>query len=152
SPVFRGDGNLEGIVQLGRGHVALHGLPLALFCYFDRRLAELGAAWRSRPVLTPSLIPALVLARCDYFRSFPHNVTFACHLREDSERIDSFRSRHHDRQNLDDAALTDMATPEACLSPAVCYHVYQLYKDKTVPAAGLAFGVCGKCFRYESSN
>jgi seryl-tRNA synthetase len=45
-----------------------------------------------------------------------------------------------------------MQTPEACLSPAVCYHVYHLNQDRAIPASGLAYGVCGKCFRYESSN
>src|SRR5205807_9531888 len=49
-------------------------------------------------------------------------------------------------------ALADMVTPEACLSPAVCYHVYHLNRGRTIPGSGLAFGVCGKCFRYESSN
>ena len=46
-----------------------------------------------------------------------------------------------------------MVTPEACLSPAVCYHVYHMNRDRTasLPTA-LAYGICGKCFRYESSN
>src|SRR5207244_4107792 len=45
-----------------------------------------------------------------------------------------------------------METPEACLSPATCYHVYHLHQNSTVPDTGLTYGVCGKCFRYESSN
>lgn len=152
SPIFRGDGVHSGIHQLGNGQVALEGIPLALFRYFDRVFTDLGNAWNAVPVLTPTLIPATVLAKCDYFRSFPHNVTFAAHLFEDAAQIDAFRTRHQERDSLDEKALADMETPEACLSPATCYHVYHMNAEKTVPVSGLVYGVCGKCFRYESSN
>ena len=75
---------------------------------------------------------------------------FASHLREDLDVIDGFRTRHGDRDDLDDHALGDMASPQACLSPAVCYHIYHLHQDRTIPATGTAHGVCGSCFRYES--
>ncbi|HLV79845.1 MAG TPA: aminoacyl--tRNA ligase-related protein [Chthonomonadaceae bacterium] len=151
-PVFRGDGTAPGIHYLGTGQVALEGLPLQVFRYFDRVFMEMGRPWSAAPVLTPTLIPAGVLARCDYFRSFPHNVTFAAHLFEDAERIDDFRARHQERNDLDERALADMETPEACLSPATCYHVYHMNEDKLLPAEGIVYGVCGKCFRYEASN
>jgi seryl-tRNA synthetase len=150
--VFRSPIALDGIHVLGTGQVALTGLPLALFTYFDRLFTELGDVWESRPVMTPTLIPSRVLARCDYFRSFPQNVTFASHLREDLSVIDAFRARHDGRDDLDDHALADMATPEVCLSPAVCYHIYHLHQDRTIPAAGTAHSVCGTCFRYEAGN
>jgi hypothetical protein len=152
NPVFRGFGLASGIHQLGDGQVALEGLPLRLFRYFDRVFEAFGHVWQPRPVLTPTLIPASVLAKCDYFRSFPHNVTFAAHLHEDMERIDGFRSRHQQRESLDEQSLADMDTPEACLTPATCYHVYHINQHQTLPATGLVYGVCGKCFRYESSN
>jgi seryl-tRNA synthetase len=145
-----GSRDLDGLHVLGRGQVALTGLPLTLFTYFDRIFTQLGDRWQAQPVRTPTLIPSHVLARCDYFRSFPQNVTFASHLREDLDVIDGFRTRHGDRDDLDDRALGDMASPEACLSPAVCYHIYHLYQDRTIPATGTAHGVCGSCFRYES--
>jgi seryl-tRNA synthetase len=151
-PRFRGDGTAPGIHLLGTGQAALEGLPLRLFRYFDRAFEAFGDPWGAAPLLTPVLIPARVLAKCDYFRSFPQNVTFACHLFEDAGRIGDFRARHHDRDELDERALDDMEIPEACLSPAVCYHVYHRNHDQVIPASGLTYGVCGKCFRYESSN
>ncbi len=151
-PVFRGAGDSSGVHQLGPGQVALSGVALRLFRYFDRVFEDYGRVWRAEPLLTPTLIPTRVLAQCDYFRSFPHNVTFACHLFEDAGRIEGFRARHQDREELDDRALADMQTPEACLSPAVCYHVYHLNRDRVIPAEGLSYAICGKCFRYESSN
>lgn len=116
-PAFAPRTGQPGVHVLGRGQVALEGLPLALFQYFDRTLARIGERWDARPILTPTLIPAAVLARCDYFRSFPQSVTFACHLHEELTRIDDFRSRHTSRDDLDERATADMATPEACLSP-----------------------------------
>ncbi len=150
--VFRGDGTAEGIDYEGAGITVISGVPLQLFEYFDRCFAEFGRPWRPKPFRAPTLIPTTVLARCDYFRSFPHNVTFAAHLPEEPVRIEQFRARHHERETLDDQALGDMVTPEACLSPAVCYHAYYANRDRVLPPEPLVYQMVGKCFRYESSN
>ncbi len=152
NPKFVTDASMDGVHFLGTGQVALSGIPLRLFDYFDRVFEDFGRPWQADPLLTPTLIPSKTLSRCDYFRSFPHNVTFASHLREDAQVIDAFRARHQTVDDLDDGALADMERPEACLSPAVCYHVYHLHENQTLPAAGINYGICGKCFRYESSN
>lgn len=152
APAFRKPEAIPGLHQTGPGQVILQGPSLALHRYFDRAFEQLGHHFDARPILTPTLIPSTVLARCDYFRSFPNAVTFACHLPEDPATISSFRERHQERDDLDDDTIRDLTRPEACLSPAVCYHVYHLFEGRRVPAGGLAFGVCGKCFRYESTN
>lgn len=149
---FLGSGMSEDVHLSGNGQVMLSGTALRLYRYFDRVLEEMGQFWKARPLLTPTLIPSSVLSRCDYFRSFPQNVTFAAHIIEDAERIGDFRTRHQDRETLDGSALADMETPEACLSPAVCYHVYHLHQNQVLPRGVVAYNVCGKCFRYESSN
>lgn len=152
-PLFRGTtAPQDGIYMAGKGQVMLEGLPLQLFRYFDTALAELERHWTTQELLTPTLIPADVLAKCDYFRSFPNTVTFACHLEPDAAVISGFRARHEKKTTIDEEALADMARPEACLSPAVCYHVYHRNQGRTLPREGLAYNVRGKCFRYESSN
>ena len=151
-PRFAAHVKMDGVHFLGTGQVALSGIPLRLFNYFDRVFEKFGDPWRAEPLRTPTLIPSNTLSRCDYFRSFPHNVTFASHLREDVKVVDAFRARHQTADDVDELALADMARPEACLSPAVCYHVYHLHENQTLPAAGISYGICGKCFRYESSN
>jgi hypothetical protein len=151
-PQFAADVSMDGVHFLGTGQAALSGIPLRLFSYFDRVFEGFGDPWQADPVRTPTLIASQVLSRCDYFRSFPQNVTFASHLREDTKLIDEFRARHQHADDVDDQALGDMERPEACLSPAVCYHVYHLNQNRTIPASGLVYGICGKCFRYESSN
>jgi seryl-tRNA synthetase len=152
APQFKGDGKVAGIGFEADGICVLEGLPLKLFEYFNRCFTEFGRAWRPSPMQTPTLIPASVLSRCDYFRSFPHAVTFACHLPEDPACIEDFRQRHHTRETLDDRAIGQMVTPEACLSPAVCYHVYYANRERTLPSEGLVYSIVGKCFRYESAN
>jgi seryl-tRNA synthetase len=152
APHFAAEVDLSGVHFLGMGQVALEAVPLQLFRYFDRSFENFGLPWKARPLMTPTLISDRVLALCDYFRSFPQYVTFASHLREEVEVIDSFRARHNTLSEIDGGALADMARPEACLSPAVCYHVYNLNRDRTVPDFGITYGICGKCFRFESSN
>ena len=151
-PHFAGSPQIEGVHFLGTGQVAMEGVPLQLFRYFDRVFEQFGDPWHAKSLMTPTLIPDRVLAACDYFRSFPQYVTFASHLREDSEVIDGFRARHQTLDEIDPHALADMDRPDACLSPAVCYHVYHLYENRTVPAFGIVHGICGKCFRFEASN
>jgi seryl-tRNA synthetase len=152
-PIIRGTtAPGEGVYMAGRGQVMLEGVPLQLFRYFDSALAELEKNWTTQELLTPTLIPADVLAKCDYFRSFPNTVTFACHLEPDAAVINRFRARHEHKTTVDREALADMGTPEACLAPAVCYHVYHRNQGLTLPAEGIAYSVRGKCFRYESSN
>jgi seryl-tRNA synthetase len=152
-PVFRGTKTPgAGVYMAGPGQLMLEGAPFWLFSYLDGALAELEQRWNPRPLLTPTLIPATVLAKCDYFRSFPNTVTFACHLEPEANIITSFRARHDSKTSLDDEALRDMATPEACLSPAVCYHVYHRNEGITLPAEGVIYNVRGKCFRYEAMN
>jgi seryl-tRNA synthetase len=152
APTFSSEVSIDGIHFLGTGQVALSGVPLRLFQYFDRAFEAFGEPWKAAPLRTPTLIPSKTLSRCDYFRSFPHNVTFASHLREDAATIDDFRKRHQTTEDVDAQALADMDRPDACLSPAVCYHVYHLHENQTIRAQGLVYGICGKCFRYESSN
>ena len=108
----------------------------------------------TRTLLAGTLATALgtFTAAAENVSSIPQNVTFASHLREDLEVIDAFRARHEALDHLDDRALADMVTPEVCLSPAVCYHIYHLHQNRTLPSAGTAHGVCGSCFRYEAGN
>jgi seryl-tRNA synthetase len=152
-PVLRGTTVPQGGVHMaGPGQVMLEGVPLQLFRYFDSALGGLERLWPLQQLLPPTLIPANVLAKCDYFRSFPNTVTFACHLEPEASVISAFRARHEGRSTLDDQALHDLSPPEACLSPAVCYHVYHRIQGTTLPAEGTAYAVRGKCFRYEASN
>ena len=151
-PIFLGSETAAGVFELGKGQIALAGVPLRLFHYFDRVFEEMGEKLGASELIAPTLIPSEVLGKCNYFRSFPHNVTFAAHLQEDADRIEQFRQRHQDRDSLDDLSLFEMETPEACLTPALCYHVYHLHQGQALGSQVKVFGLCGKCFRYESTS
>jgi seryl-tRNA synthetase len=135
--------DLTGVRVLGVGWVALQGIPLHLFRYFDRVFESLGSRWFAQALSAPSLISEHLLVRAGYFRSFPHHVTFASHLKQDIEVMDSFRERQD---------TPDLEIPGACLSPAVCYHVYSLFQNQAVPASGAVFNICGKCYRREAGD
>ena len=149
-PVGKIDG--AGVWNSGVGQVQLSGPALQAVRALTRLLDEYIGAWHPVPIQTPTLIPAPVLARCDYFRSFPQYVSFVSHLHEEFTAIDAFRSRHQERDTLDDGTRADLDIPDVCLSPAVCYHIYHRHAGETVPAAGTAYDVAGRCFRYESTN
>jgi seryl-tRNA synthetase len=149
---FAGGADVAGIHMMGAGRVTLEGLPLGLHRYFDGLVESLGARWHPRPLRTPVLIPSEVLARCGYLRSFPNALSFVSHLAEDPERIERFRERHEQRATVDEATRADLASPDVCLSPAVCYHVYHLETGRVVPPPGQAYAACSRCFRYEGSS
>jgi seryl-tRNA synthetase len=132
--------------------VQLSGPALTAVTALNALLDEFLAPWRATAIQTPVLIPAAVLARCDYFRSFPQYVSFVSHLHEEFETIDGFRARHQERDTLDDGTRADLDIPDVCLSPAVCYHLYHRHSGEKVPETGTVYDVAGRCFRYESTN
>ena len=58
--------------------------------YFETRFLELAASFDAQPYRFPTLMSARMLDRVDYFRAFPHSLTFATHLREDLDVINQF--------------------------------------------------------------
>lgn len=148
----KGDPLQAGVWFSGPGQVQLDDAALLARRRLDDLLDRFMADWSPTPLQTPTLIPAPVLARCDYFRSFPQYVSFVSHLHEEYGTIAGFRDRHQERDTLDDAARGDLDVPDTCLSPAVCYHVYHRHANAPVPAEGRVYDVQGRCFRFESTN
>jgi hypothetical protein len=58
--------------------------------YFEGHFGALADYFDANPYRFPTLIPAAYLGRVNYFRAFPHSLTFATHLREDLDVIDHF--------------------------------------------------------------
>ena len=100
----------------------------------------------------PTLIPAKTLGRCGYFSSFPQSVSMVTHLVEDYDRIEHFRQANANTTDLTVPDVTAFTTPEACLSPAVCYHCYRSLEGQTLKNDANVVTTVGKCFRYESTN
>jgi seryl-tRNA synthetase len=141
------------VVELGRGQVALNGPALNTLRAVDRECTRMGIEqFGAREEVYPTLIPAKTLGRCGYFSSFPQSVSMVTHLSEDYDLIEEFRQANVETTDLTVPRKEAFSTPEACLSPAVCYHCYRSLEGQKLEGGPRVVTTCGKCFRYESTN
>ncbi|MCW5875548.1 MAG: hypothetical protein KIS85_01580 [Anaerolineales bacterium] len=141
--------------EVSREHTGIYSLgPLVtrLIEAFERYFVELAAEFGAAPQRFPTLISAEKLDRVNYFRAFPHSLTFATHLREDLHVINDFAEHTHYEEAGLNAPPESFSRIQALLSPAVCYHYYFALADKPLPGGQLIATAVGHCFRYESSN
>ncbi len=140
------------ISQEDDGLYVLGPLVTRLVGFFENQFLTLADSFGAAPYRFPTLIPARYLERVNYFRAFPHSLTFATHLREDLDIIDRF-SQH---AACDDHGLNappeSFAQVQSLLSPAVCYHLYFSLADKPLPNGQAIATAVGHCFRYEAIN
>ncbi len=138
----------------GQGTVGRSGVFMHLLNRLDGILERLAAReFQAVSQSYNSLVPSDWLRRAGYFSAFPHSVTFAVHLKEDFEAIERFGERHRQGENPVFEDVAEIAPPEYCLSPAVCYHTYGALMGQSLPAGeASAFTAHGRCFRYESKN
>jgi seryl-tRNA synthetase len=141
------------VVEEGRGMVALRGPALNLLRAVDEDCkGTIGfGAFAAVEEVYPTLISAKTLGRCGYFSSFPQSVTMVTHLVEDYDRIEHFRQANAETTDLVVPDFSAFKTPEACISPAVCYHAYKDREGAHLEDCDVVTCV-GKCFRYESTN
>ncbi len=143
---------LGEVIRETEGIFGLGPLVTRLINYFESLFLELADSFEAKPYRFPTLIPAAHLGRVNYFRAFPHSLTFATHLREDLDASDHF-AQH---AVCDDHGLNttpdSFARVQALLSPAVCYHLYFALADKPLPGGQLIATAVGNCFRYEAIN
>jgi seryl-tRNA synthetase len=149
-PIADAHGELERrrwAIPLGRGHVSLAGGAARLKRHLDEALRVLAITrFASEEQDHPDLIEPEVLARCGYFGSFPHSVSFVSHLTEDFDAIEAFRTSN--RSTPDASALT---SSDAVLRPAICLPVYRALEGASVQGTRV-ITTTGKAFRYESRN
>jgi seryl-tRNA synthetase len=141
------------ISQEAPGVYSLGPLMTRLIGYFEGCFLDLAASFGAQPYRFPTLIPARYLERVNYFRAFPHSLTFVTHLREDLDAIDHF-SQHAgcDEAGALNTPPASFAQVQTLLSPAVCYHLYFALADRPLPGGKLAATAVGNCFRYEAIN
>ena len=140
------------ISQEAAGIYALGPLVTRLMNYFEQHFVELADTFEATPYRFPTLIPAEYMERVNYFRAFPHSLTFATHLRQDIDAIDHFAQHAACEHGVLNAPPDSFAGVQALLSPAVCYHLYFSLADQPLPHGQLAATAVGNCFRYEAIN
>jgi seryl-tRNA synthetase len=140
------------VSQEADGIFALGPLLARLITFFETQFIALADSFGAEPYRFPTLIPARYLERVNYFRAFPHSLTFATHLREDLDVIDRFSQLAACDHSGLQAPAESFAQIQALLSPAVCYHLYFTLADKPLPGGQVVATAVGNCFRYEAIN
>jgi seryl-tRNA synthetase len=141
------------VLELGHGQVGLAGAALQCMRAIDEDCRQLGIQqFGAVEENYPALMPSEVLARCNYFKYFPHTVSMVVHLVEDYDLIDEFRRANDEGTHLVVPRREAFETPKVCLNPAVCYHCYQAMAGDVMTTEGRCVTAVGRCFRYESNN
>jgi hypothetical protein len=140
------------VSQEAAGIYVIGPLLTSLIAYFENQFVGLANSFAAVPYRFPTLIPARYMERVNYFRSFPHSLTFATHLREDLDVIDHFAQHAACDDHGLNAPPESFAQIQALLSPAVCYHLYFTLADQTLPDDRVVATAVGNCFRYEAIN
>jgi hypothetical protein len=138
--------------QESNGIFTLGPLVTRLIEFFERQFLRLAASFDAPGYRFPTLIPASYLERVNYFRAFPHSLSFVTHLREDLDVIDAFSQQAATGEHGLITPLDSFASIQNLLSPAVCYHLYFSLADKPLPGGSLTATAVGNCFRYEAIN
>ncbi len=140
------------VYQESSGIFTLGPFVTRLVEFFEAQFLRLAASFDAPGYRFPTLIPASYLERVNYFRAFPHSLSFVTHLREDLDVIDDFSQQAATGEHGLITPLDSFASIQNLLSPAVCYHLYFSLADKTLPGGSLTATAVGNCFRYEAIN
>jgi seryl-tRNA synthetase len=133
--------------QPAPGVVGLRGDTLALFTALERAIGSLAQAETRDEWRVPQAIPLEVLARAEYFASFPQWLTLASHLDDDEAVLSRVAADEHPAA----AARRAAAPADAALPPAVCYHVYAALAGGVVASPTLLTAQ-GTCWRHEGAR
>ncbi|MFI5727002.1 hypothetical protein [Streptomyces cyaneofuscatus] len=98
----------------------------------------------------PTLISTQAMEATGYLASFPHHLMFVTRLHNDIDVYQEFQ-RSHEERGLDSTVLDSCRNVDYCLPPTMCYHTFDQYRDRTLPAEGLHVVTAkGKAFRFEA--
>jgi seryl-tRNA synthetase len=131
----------------GPGLIGLRGSVLALYEALERAVAAAARADADDEWRVPAGIPLELLARADYFASFPHWLTLASHLRSDQSTLEQVAASEEPQALARNAA----APAAAALPPAACYHVYGMLAGAAIGAATRVTVQC-TCWRHEGAR
>lgn len=139
----------EGVHFYADGQAGFSGSSLRLYAALDRMFAAWASPFEAIDHRVPPMLPAAELDRIDYFRSFPHLVTFPVALDESSENLKAFAD--HGPVGPDGSLqLAKLASVRSVLTPAACYHFYVQHRGRCLNHPAF-LTTCATCFRREAS-
>src|SRR5207247_10060951 len=125
---------LDGIGWQENGQAVLSGMALAMLRRLDRLFLLWAGECGAEEYRFPTFIEAGQLHKLDYFRSFPHLVTFPVALDTSPEHLKEFsRSAVIDEAGV--VQLCKCAPLRDVLTPAASYPSYPIFQG-TEPHAG----------------
>ncbi|PYS14714.1 MAG: hypothetical protein DMG15_07170 [Acidobacteria bacterium] len=130
------------------GQSALSGSLLELYRRIDNMFLKWASECQAAEFFFPTFISARELAKLDYFRSFPHLVTFPASL----DAADDNLKRFTEGTPLDQEGcvhLTALDPVRNVLTPAACYHFYILFQGQAL-AEPRYVTTRATCFRRET--
>jgi seryl-tRNA synthetase len=130
------------------GQSVLSGNLLEVYRRLDRLFLKWAGECDAAEYRFPTFISARDLARLDYFRSFPHLVTFPVVLDEREENL----KRFSEGEPLDpngEIQLTSAAPIRDVLTPAACYHFYVQFQGEQLETPRYVTTLA-TCFRREA--
>ena len=139
---------LPGYRWLENGQSALSGNLLELYRRLDRLFMSWAGECNAVEYRFPTFIPARALARLDYFRSFPHLVTFPVVLDASEENLKRF-SEGEPLDSDGQIQLTSAAPIRDVLTPAACYHFYIQFQGERLESPRY-LTTRATCFRREA--
>ena len=137
------------VVQEGPGYFALGPMMSQLVDYFESRLVQVADRLQAAPYRFSALISPAYLEKVQYFKNFPHSLSFVTHLREDLENIQRFSRTAVTHDGAVGFEAQCYAPFQAMLAPTVCHHLYFSLADSEISTKGLKATASGHCFRYE---
>jgi seryl-tRNA synthetase len=120
--------NQPGLRWMDNGQCILSGQLLKLYRKLDVLFSNWAAAWNAVEYRVPTFIPAAEMHKLDYFRSFPHLITFPVTLQSEPGNLLEFGEREHEKG----VQLTHTSPVQDILTPAACYHFYILLQGQSL--------------------
>jgi seryl-tRNA synthetase len=139
---------LPGYGWMENGQSTFSGKLLELYRRLDKLFLSWAAACGAAEYRYPTFIPARELAKIDYFRSFPHLVTFPVVLDVSEENLKRFTEGEPLDSN-GEINLTRAAPIRDVLTPAACYHFYIHFQGERLEAPRYVT-TRATCFRREA--
>jgi seryl-tRNA synthetase len=134
-----------GVHWNDNGYATFTGLALKLYYKLDSLFSGWAEQWNATTYHVPSFISATEMQKIDYFRSFPHLITFPVTLQNEQENLLEFA-----KQDLDESITLTASVPiRNILTPAACYHFFILLQQQSFDSPQY-LTTRGSCFRNET--
>jgi seryl-tRNA synthetase len=144
--IFQHLKNIQSIKKIAPGIFSLRGKFLNYFNKLDEFLQKRSIQQKYENIHVHSMLPLDSFINNGYIMNFPQHVMFASNIKRNLKYIDKASS-------LNDLKKFKKVTddPELVISPTVCYHIFETFKNVDLPR-NKVFNSISSCNRFESIN